>query len=206
MTQQELFEKIHTGEDSQTQFKSDITNADSLASEMVAFSNFHGGTVYVGVADNGYISGIPKDEIRRLNQLISNAASQHIKSPIAVQTVNVPIDNGNIVIIIHVSEGLDKPYFDKNGIIWLKNGADKRRINSKEELQRLFQAAGLIHADEVPTNADISKLDTAYFTRFLTSYYQQNLPEDLEQLKNLLNNMGLAGGNLLNLAGLMLFA
>ncbi len=206
MTQQELLGKIHAGEDSQTQFKSDVTNADSLAAEMVAFSNLRGGTIYVGVADNGNIAGITKGETRRINQLISNAASQHIKSPITVQTLNVPIDNGNIVIIIHVAEGLDKPYFDKNGIIWLKNGADKRRINSKEELQRLFQAAGLIHADEVPTKADISKLDTAYFARFLTSYYQQNLPEDLEQLKNLLNNMGLAVGNLLSLAGLMLFA
>ncbi len=206
MTRQELLEKIQAGEDSQTQFKSDVTNLDSLAAEMVAFSNFRGGTIYVGVADNGYISGIPKHEIRRINQLISNAASQHIRSPIAVQTINVPIDNSNIVLVIYVPEGLDKPYFDKNGIIWLKNGADKRRINSKEELQRLFQASDLIHADEVPTKADISKLDTGYFARFLTSYYQQNLPEDPEQLKNLLNNMGLAAGNLLNLAGLMLFA
>ncbi len=34
--------------------------------------------------------------------------------------------------------GLDKPYFDKNGAIWLKSGSDKRRVNSKEELRRLF--------------------------------------------------------------------
>ncbi|MBK5273837.1 MAG: putative DNA binding domain-containing protein [Desulfuromonadales bacterium] len=206
MMQQELVVKIHSGEDSKTQFKSDITNVDSLAAEIVAFSNVRGGTIYVGVDDNGQVSGIPKKETGRINQLISNAASQHIKSPIAVQTVNVSLDNGNIVILIHVPEGLDKPYFDKNGIIWLKNGADKRRINSKEELQRLFQSADLVHADEVPTQADIFKMDTAYFARFLTSYYQQNLPDDAEQLKNLLNNMGLALGNYLNLAGLMLFA
>jgi ATP-dependent DNA helicase RecG len=201
MTQQELLENIHAGEDSQTQFKSDITNADSLAAEMVAFSNFRGGTIYIGVEDNGNVSGIPRKETGRVNQLISNSAS-----PIAVQTVNVSLDNGNIVILIRVPEGLDKPYFDKNGVIWLKNGSDKRRINSKEELQRLFQSADLIHADEVPTEADISKLDKAYFARFLTSYYQQDLPDDAEQMKNMLNNMGLAVGNNLNLAGLLLFA
>ena len=206
MIQQELLIKIHAGEDSRTQFKSNITNADSLAAEMVAFANLNGGTIYVGVEDNGRITGIPKDEIGRINQLISNTASQHIKSPIAVQTVNVLLDNGNIVIIIHVPGGLDKPYFDKNGIIWLKNGADKRRINSKEELQRLFQSADLVHADEVPTHADISKLDTTYFARFLSNYYQQSLPDKANQLKQLLNNMGLAVGNSLNLAGLMLFA
>jgi len=159
MDQQEFLPKIHAGEDSQTQFKSDITNADSLAAEIVAFSNLKGGVIYVEVDDNGRIPGIPRGEIGRLNQIISNTASQHIKSPIAVQTTNVSPDNSNTVIMIHVPEGLDKPYFDKNGIIWLKNGADKRRINSKEELQRLFQSTDLIHADEIPTQADISKLE-----------------------------------------------
>ena len=206
MTYQELLTSISGGEDSFTQFKSDITNTDSFAAEIVAFSNARGGFIYIGVEDNGRVVGIPKNETGCINQLISNAASQHIKSQIAVQTANVPLDNGNIVIMIQVPEGLDKPYFDKNGVIWLKNGADKRRINSKEEFQRLFQSTGLVHADEVPTQGDLSKLDTGYFAKFLTHYYQQDLPDNAEQLKTMLNNMSLATGNSLNLAGLMLFS
>ncbi|MBV5349731.1 ATP-binding protein, partial [bacterium] len=88
-----------------------------------------GGTVYVGVTDKGQAIGITKTEVGRINQLISNSASQHIKSPITVLTSNVPLENGNIVVAIYVSEGLDKPYFDRSGVIWLKSGADKRRIN-----------------------------------------------------------------------------
>ena len=138
--------------------------------------------------------------------MISNACSQHVKSPITGHTDNVSLDSGAIVIAIGVSTGIDKPYFDKNGIIWLKNGADKRRINSKEELQRLFQETDIVHANEVPTQADITKLDVAYFTKFINRYYQQELPNTSEQLKNLLNNIGLAVGNYLKLAGLMLFS
>jgi ATP-dependent DNA helicase RecG len=138
MTLHELLDKIKTGEDSRTQFKVNISNIDSLAAELVAFSNAQGGTIYVGVDDNAQATGINKSEVGRINQLISNASSQHVKSPIAVHTDNVPLDSGAIVIAIRVSEGIDKPYFDKNGIIWLKNGADKRRINSKEELRRIF--------------------------------------------------------------------
>ncbi|MDD2338552.1 MAG: putative DNA binding domain-containing protein, partial [Geobacteraceae bacterium] len=206
MTLQELFDKIQAGEDSHNQFKVNITNVDSLAAELVAFSNSQGGIIYVGVDDNAQAVGIAKNDVGRINQMISNASSQHIKSPIAVHTDNISLDSGTIVVAIRVSEGIDKPYFDKNGIIWLKNGADKRRINSKEELQRLFQSTDVVHADEVPTPADISKLDTVYFARFLTRYYQQDMPDDAEQLKTLLNNMNLAVGNYLNLAGLMLFA
>ena len=206
MTLDELLDKIKTGEGSHTQFKVNLSSIDSLAAELVAFSNARGGIIYVGVDDDTRVVGIAKNEVGRINQLISNACSQHIKSPISVRTDNVLLDSGAIVIAIQVSEGIDKPYFDKNGIIWLKSGADKRRINSKEELQRLFQEADVVHADEVPTRADLSVLDTAYFARFVNRFYQHELPNHAEQLKSMLNNMGLATGNYLKLAGLMLFA
>ncbi len=44
---------ITSGEDSTRQFKVDVRNVDSLASEMVAFANSNGGTIFIGVADNG---------------------------------------------------------------------------------------------------------------------------------------------------------
>jgi len=44
------------------------------------------------------------------------------------------------VIALTVPRGIDKPYFDRNGVIWLKSAADKRRVNSKEELRHLFQS------------------------------------------------------------------
>jgi len=124
------------------------------------------------VSDNAKAIGIDKNEVGCLNQMISNACSQHVKSPIAVHTDNVSLDSGAIVMAISVPAGFDKHYFDKNGIIWLKNGADKRRINSKKELQRLFQETDIVHADEVPTPADITKLDAAYFAKFINRYYQ----------------------------------
>jgi len=39
-----------------------------------------------------------------------------------VQTENVGLENGRIVIVLTVPKGIDKPYFDKNGVIWLKAG------------------------------------------------------------------------------------
>ena len=206
MTQRQLMKIIGSGEDSRTQFKVDVTNPDSLAAEIVAFSNAFGGRLYIGVTDGGEAVGIPRQDVGRINQLISNAASQHIRSPVTEETLNVSLGNGNIVIVITVPEGLDKPYFDRNGTIWLKSGADKRRINSKEELQRLFQSADILYADAVPTRADLSHLDTGYFSRFLTEKYAQELPNSMAELQKLLNNMNLASCQFLNLAGLLLFA
>ncbi|HBH31004.1 MAG TPA: ATP-dependent DNA helicase RecG, partial [Desulfofustis sp.] len=149
----DLLNQVSLGEDSTRQFKVDVRNADSLASEMAAFANCEGGTIYLGVADDGSAPGLGRNDIARINQLISNAASQLVKSPLTVRTENIALQNGRVVIVLTVPKGLDKPYFDKNGVIWLKTGADKRRVNSKEELRRLYQITDQFHADELPTKA-----------------------------------------------------
>jgi ATP-dependent DNA helicase RecG len=203
----ELQTQISLGEDSTRQFKADVRNAASLASEMAAFANSEGGTIFLGVADDGGTPGLDKANVARINQLISNAASHLVKSPLTVRTENIGLENSRIVIMLTVPKGLDKPYFDKNGVIWLKTGADKRRVNSKEELRRLFQITGQFHADELPTRAGIDKLDKLRFRDFLRDVYQQTYPDDPEELMRLLQNMNLATDDgTLNLAGLLMFA
>ena len=197
---------VASGEDSTRQFKVDVRNVDSLASEMVAFANSDGGTIFIGVADDGSMPGLLPKDVARINQLISNAASQHVRSPLTVQTENVQLLTGRIVVVLTVPKGIDIPYFDKNGVIWLKCGADKRQINSKEELRRLFQFSDQFHADELPTKAGIDKLDKLRFRDFIRDVYKLNFPDDPRDLIQLLQNMNLAtdtGG--LNLAGVLLF-
>ena len=195
------------GEDSATQFKADITNAESLAAEMAAFANSEGGLILIGVADDGSMPGLSPKDVARINQLISNAASHLVRSPLMVNTENVALGNGRVVILLKVPKGIDKPYFDKNGVIWLKAGADKRRVNSKEELRRLFQMSDQFHADELPTKAGIDKLDKLRFRDFLRDVYKWEYPDTPAELTRLLQNMNLATDDgRLNLAGVLLFA
>ncbi len=204
---EQLTDLVGCGEDSKNQFKVNIKSPDSLAAEMAAFANSEGGTIYIGVADDGSVPGLSPKDVGRINQLISNTASQHVRSPISVFTENVRVGKERIVIILKIPKGIDKPYFDKNGVIWLKSGSDKRRVNSKEELRRLFQSVDLLHGDEVPTKAGVDQLDRLRFKAFLKNVYGVDIPEDPESLVNLLQNMNLASENgMLNLAGVLLFA
>jgi len=203
----DLLAQIALGEDSSRQFKADVRNADSLAAEMAAFANTNGGTIFIGVADDGTTPGLSGEDVTRVNQLISNSASQLVRSPLAVQTENLAMANDRIVIVLSVPKGIDKPYFDKNGVIWLKAGADRRRVNSKEELRRLFQFSNQFHADELPTKAGIDKLDKLRFRDFLRDVYKQEFPDSPAELTRLLQNMNLAtDAGRLNLAGVLLFA
>ena len=76
----DLLAQIALGEDSSRQFKADVRNADSLAAEMAAFANTNGGTIFIGVADDGTTPGLSGEDVTRVNQLISNSASQLVRS------------------------------------------------------------------------------------------------------------------------------
>jgi ATP-dependent DNA helicase RecG len=207
MNVKELKARIALGEDSRRQFKKDVSNIDSLAAEMAALANSTGGVILLGVADNGSVAGLKPTDVARLNQMIGNAASQYIRSPLTVQTENVKVGQDRVVIVLTVPQKVDKPYFDRQGVIWLKNGADKRRVNSREELRRLFQSTDQFHADELPTKAGLDKLDKLRFRDFLRDVYSQEIPDSRAELIRLLQNLNLATDEgKLNLAGVLLFA
>ena len=197
---------IQYGEDSGQQFKVNIHNGETLAAEMAAFANSEGGRILIGVADDGAVVGVPRSELSRLNQLISNSASQLVRSPLVVSTENVPVGSDRVVIVLTVPKGLDKPYFDKNGVIWLKVGADKRRVNSKEELRRIFQFSSQFHADELPTTAGLEDLDLLRLRDFLQQQYELDYPLDRPAQVRLLQSLNLlTADDRLTLAGLLLF-
>jgi len=207
----ELIELIGRGEDSRTQFKQsqDVTNAKSLAGEMVAFANSKGGRILIGVDDNGSVIGLLPGDIRRINQLISNTATDCVRPSINPETENISVGE-KVVMVVTVPEGISKPYADNDGVFWVKSGADKRRVTSREEVQRMFQSADLVHADEVPVEGTSSgDIDLEHFGTFIKKQYGEPLDDMLGKagisLGQLLNSLGLAHDTTLNLAGVMLF-
>lgn len=203
-----LLEIISRGEDGRHQFKATYIKEekDSLASEMVAFSNSGGGQIIIGVNNNGTRSGLNVGDIDRLNQMISNAASQSVRPPINPSTENVDLEDG-LVVVVTVLDGISKPYMDNSGSVWVKSGADKRKVTSREEIQRMFQGAGLIHGDEIPANGiTISDLDVDYFRLFFERAFGESLESQDLPLDKVLENMNLAKDGNLNVAGALLFA
>ncbi|MEI6422092.1 MAG: RNA-binding domain-containing protein, partial [Lentisphaerota bacterium] len=209
MESTELIELIGRGEDSRTQFKQTVSNPESLAGDLVAFSNSKGGRIVIGVNDQGTVVGLSTHDIRRINQLLSNTATDCVRPSVNPTTENITI-GGLLIIIITVQEGISKPYSDNNGVFWVKSGADKRRVTSREEIQRMLQSAALIHADELPVNETTAgNVDLNHFSAFFEKLHGEPLDMALDKdglsLKQLLNNFGLAREATLNLAGLMLF-
>jgi ATP-dependent DNA helicase RecG len=201
----EILTILSQGEDSLNQFKKNITNADSLAAEIVAFSNGKGGNLFIGVDDDGTVTGLSKEDIQRLNQLVSNTASQSV-IPAVNPTTMIATVHGLLILIVEVPKGINKPYQDKNGVFWVKSGADKRKATSREEIQRLFQSSGMVHADVNPSGLTVADLDMPYFQRFFEKRYGEKLEDQALPLEQTITNMNLGIAGELNLTGALLFS
>jgi predicted HTH transcriptional regulator len=198
----DLLKLIKKGEDSKTQFKEKIDSIDALAAEICAFANTEGGQIIIGVTDKGELAGV--DNIHRLNQTISNAASGKLEPPLSVTTENI-LCNDKLVVIINVPRGENKPYAANRTDYWIKVGADKRRA-TREELRRLMQASGTIYADEmiIPTTS-IDDIDMFVFRDFYEKEYGMSLDQSGLPLEKLLTNLKLLKEGNLTLAGLLIF-
>lgn len=207
METEELLAIIARDEDSRHQFKADVNNASSLGAEMVAFSNSAGGIILIGVKnEDGSRSGLTRDDIGRINQIVANAATNNIRPPINPVTENILLPDG-LVIVVHIEQGISKPYMDTQGFIWVKNGSDKRRVTAREELQRMFQEAALIHADEIPVGgSSVADIDQEFFDAFFEREYDERVEDQGVSRVQLLENMNLAKNGQLNICGTLLFA
>lgn len=202
----ELQDLIQKGESSIVQFKERIYDAYKVGTEMVAFSNTKGGTLIIGVNDKtGEINGLSFEELQATNQLLANAASENVKSPIYIYTETVEV-NGENVVVAQISEGTSKPHIDNKGIIWLKNGSDKRKVIAKEEIARLLQSSGNLYADETLVNGTtINDIDEDFFKKFIKAKTKKSIDELGLTISELLSNMGMLRNSTLSLGGLLLF-
>jgi ATP-dependent DNA helicase RecG len=191
MEASQLLEIVSRGEDSKHQFKANVTNPKSLSEELVAFSNSGGGQIFIGVSNDGTFSGLGREDINRLNLLVSNTSTNNVKPPINLQTENISVPSG-LVMVVSVLDGISKPYMDNEGVIWVKSGSDKRKVTSREEIQGMFQSAGLIHGDEIPVvGMTIADLDTDYFKVFFEKRFADSIEKQTVPLTKLLENMNL---------------
>jgi len=203
----ELLELIQKGESSTVQFKERLPHTDSIAQEMVAFSNSSGGLIIIGVNDKtGAINGLNFEEIQTTNNLLVNVASQNVFPPIVISTETVNM-SGSSLIIVKIREGISKPYKDRLGTIYIKNGSDKRRVTSNDEISRLLQSSKLMIADEmIVSETSILDIDVEFFKKFIQKKYNKEFEDLGIELKQSLQNLNLLKQNNLTLAGLLCFS
>lgn len=172
MTEQELLQMRDLAEDGKVQFKERITDKYDIGCEMVAFSNSRGGRLIIGVNDkSGIINALSYNELQETTNLLTSIASENVIPNILIDVNNVPT-TGGAVVVVTIPEGKNKPYHDNKGIIWVKNGADKRKVFDNSELAEMMSECGSFAPDEAAVpNATINDLDADTIKLYLMSRF-----------------------------------
>ena len=172
----DISKQIKAGEVSGVQFKERILDKYDIACELVAFSNSHGGKLVVGIKDKtGKTNALSYSEVQETTNLLSDIASENVVPSILIKIDTVEVEDGNLVIAT-VKEGLNKPYHDNKGIVWVKNGADKRKVFDNAELAEMMTDCGSFAPDEaVVREATVNDLDATTIKQFLGNRFDRVL-------------------------------
>lgn len=163
-----ILKQVKNGETSGMQFKERILDRYDIGCEMAALSNSHGGRIVVGVKDKtGDLNPLSYGEVQETVNLLSDIASENVVPSILIEVDSVEVDGGSLVIAV-IKEGTNKPYHDNKGIVWVKNGADKRKVFDNNELAEMMTGCGTFAPDEaVVKDARLEDLDKNTIKTFL---------------------------------------
>lgn len=112
-----VFSLIDQGEGNMLDFKKEISSVHRIAKTIVSFANLYGGTLLVGVNDDGTISGVKAEE----EKFMLEKAASFFCFPAIDLTFHEWNIKGKWVLEVIIPDGLNKPYYalDENGKKWV---------------------------------------------------------------------------------------
>lgn len=203
----ELLEIIHNGENSGVEFKRDVIQNHELAQELVAFSNFEGGIVLLGVEDDGSISGTTRPNTE---EFVMNACRDKIRPAlIPFYEVVKNVEPGKDVAVVRVSRGFDvhTRWHNNRNVYYIRVGTQSREP-TPEELARLFQQRGAVRAELRPVSgATFADLDFRRLKNYFVHVRQQDVPaqDDDAAWTTLLFNTEIMVEDGITISGILLF-
>lgn len=152
MTEQDVIALRDLAEVGSAQFKEQINDKYDIGCELVAFSNSHGGRLVIGINDKtGNINALSYKELQETTNMLTSMASENVLPGILIDIENVPV-KGGAVVVATIPEGKNKPYHDNKGVIWVKNGTDRRKIFDNAEIAEMMTGCGAFFPDVAAVN------------------------------------------------------
>ncbi|HNX79656.1 MAG TPA: ATP-binding protein, partial [Prolixibacteraceae bacterium] len=130
MMNSRFWEMIREGEHQRQDFKYCISDSRKIARSLVAFANTDGGSLLVGVKDNGHLVGVQSEEEY---YMVESAARIYSKPPVPFTTKQWHIE-GKTVFQVIIEPSQARPHYarDENGkwLAWIRH-QDENRLASR---------------------------------------------------------------------------
>jgi hypothetical protein len=125
---------VRGGESDTIEFKVEIAkNRDKIAIAAVAFANQRGGTIFVGVDDEGQMIGVSGENIK---ETLGNILRDRCEPPLECGIQEATVQEKQIFVVT-VTQGKDRPYQVKDRGFYVRTGATNRLI-TRYELDEMY--------------------------------------------------------------------
>ena len=215
-TTDEILTRLRAGEDGRAEFKELhfgergvlSPNTEDFAAEMVAFANGWGGTIFLGVDDEGSVVGVPAEQRERVEQWVLNIATLGCDPPIRPEirrkALPLPESGEATVVTVVIPEGLFV-HRTSGGRYYARLGSIRRRLVGSE-LAHLFheRARGYGFDEQRVSSGTVGDLDRNRLEAFFGRTPPIPWPELLRKSKVTIRDR--RGVDRPSVAGLLAFA
>ena len=162
MSTDEIAQAVQGGETMYAEFKSAAARPESLATAFISFLNTEGGVLWLGIEDDGTVTGVADVDGARqcVDQILANNVTP--RATAFIEQVEV---GGKPLLKITLPRGVDRPYYTQRGQCYVRQNAGKR-LASREEIRRMYMAVRAFYYDESAlTGTGLEDVDLPVFWR-----------------------------------------
>jgi hypothetical protein len=138
MNHPSLIERIANLEDGLTERKRGFRSDDEIRKTVVSFANSvregHTGVLFIGVANDGAVTGVPTDDTDKIQQKVRRVCEEDCFPAIAIHLVNVITINGKHVIAFEFGPSQNRPHFAGHAYIRVGSESVKASASKLDEL------------------------------------------------------------------------
>lgn len=169
--------QLRAGEDSLAEFKEirmgqrgvTAPHPEDLAGEIVAFANGDGGVLFLGVADDGTVIGLPPDAVSTVERWVVDVATNNCDPPIRPIVRKMLLTEGaqeRLLLLVEIKKSI-YVHRTRGGRYYTRVGSSKRDLTAAE-LARLFQQRGrmFVFDEQLVPAASEADLDGDLLTAF----------------------------------------
>ncbi len=164
-----------------TEFKEIYVN--DIKKEVIAFANTEGGTLYIGISDDGKVIGLDNPDF--VMQQTANALKDGIKPDVMpfIKISDIIIEDKK-VIKIEVSVGTNKPYYlSDKGLkpsgVYVRKGSSSQPVSDEAIRELIIQTSGKTYESGRSMNQELS------FVSFTEKMKERNLEAGDSQFRTL---------------------
>lgn len=150
-------------ENEYTEYKRELT--DGLKKEVLAFVNAHGGSIYIGVDNDGTVVGVQDidQSMLRIASMLRDSIHPDVMMFVAIRSEEI---EGKDIIHLYISAGSNKPYYlIKNGLkpsgVYVRQGSASVQASADQIRQMIKYADGDVFEDSLSLDQNLTFQKTA---------------------------------------------